>query len=233
MSKMTEQNVILKIDAIQKSFQTASERVDVLTGVNLEIKAGQKIAIVGHSGAGKSTLLQIAGLLDTPSAGDVYVNGEKTSDLKDFQRTKLRNECIGFVYQQNHLLRDFTALENVMMPSLIAGKADEERALDLLQKVGLEHRVHHYPSEMSGGEQQRCAIARALMNRPEILLADEPTGNLDPATGSSVSKMLDEMISNEGMAMLVVTHNEELAASCDESYHMVDGKLVHADKMEA
>lgn len=219
---------VLRIVDIKKYFHTGEEDIQVLTGVNLTIEAGKKVAIVGQSGAGKSTLLQIAGLLDSQSDGEVILDGQETSKLKDSKRTKLRNEFVGFVYQQNHLLRDFTALENVMMPSMIAGKADEERAKYLLGQVGLGHRMEHFPSGLSGGEQQRCAIARALMNRPKVLLADEPTGNLDPHTADSVSAMLDKIISDEGMSMLVVTHNEELAKACDESYHMVEGKLERA-----
>ena len=222
---------ILEIQGIKKGFHSGSEDIQVLTGVNLKIHEGHKVAIVGQSGAGKSTLLQIAGLLDKASEGEVLLAGEKTSNLPDRKKSDLRNKYIGFVYQQHHLLRDFTALENVMMPAVIAGtnrKEAQTRATYLLEQVGLGHRLDHHPTTLSGGEQQRCAIARALMNKPKVLLADEPTGNLDPHTADEVAALLDKIIMDEGMSMLVVTHNEDLADSCDESWHMLEGKLVQA-----
>lgn len=223
--------IVLELKNLTRSFQTSAEIVGVLTGIDFTLKAGETAAIIGQSGAGKSTLLQIAGLLDKPTSGDVIVDGQTASKLKDKERSKLRGEALGFVYQSHHLLREFTALENVMMPALILGRNESEsreRAEMLLEKVGLAHRVGHHPSELSGGEQQRCAIARALMNKPRVLLADEPTGNLDPHTADEISKVLWETVKEENMAMLVVTHNKELAKSCDTAWKMEDGKLVKA-----
>jgi len=215
----------LILEKINKKFVTPSGDIEILKEVNLTVNPGERVAIVGESGSGKSTLLQITGLLDKATKGEIIINGEKTSQLKDRQKSALRNKYIGFVYQSHHLLREFTALENVVMPSMIAGKGDKQRAKDLLTKVGLKDRMEHYPYALSGGEQQRVAIARALMNSPKILLADEPTGNLDPATAEEVSALLNKIVKEENMAMLVVTHSQHFAEQCDKVLKMQDGVL--------
>ncbi len=198
----------------------------ILQGVNLTIHQGEAVAIVGPSGSGKSTLLHVAGLLDSPDQGRVVLNGQDVGKLRDDARAKLRNQACGFVYQFHHLLREFTALENVILPSTIGGKrAEAPRATALLQAVGLGHRLHHLPSQLSGGEQQRVAIARALMNRPALLLADEPTGNLDPHTAEAVTEVLFNLIAQAGMAALIVTHNPILAARCHRQFTMYEGVL--------
>jgi lipoprotein-releasing system ATP-binding protein len=205
--------------------------VEVLKGASLTIKAGKAVAIVGPSGSGKSTLLHVAGLLDTPDSGTVTLQGKNLAMLNDDARATLRNAACGFVYQFHHLLREFTALENVLMPAAIAGRitdAQKTRAEGLLKTVGLGHRMGHLPSQLSGGEQQRVAIVRALMNKPKLLLADEPTGNLDPHTADEVTDVLFELIAKEGMAALIVTHNPALAARCHHTYTMRDGVLAAA-----
>ncbi len=202
--------------------------VEVLQGASLTINAGEAVAIVGPSGSGKSTLLHVAGLLDTPDSGTVTLNGKNLAMLNDDTRAALRNTSCGFVYQFHHLLREFTALENVLMPASIAGAitpAQRKRAEGLLKTVGLSHRMNHLPSQLSGGEQQRVAIVRALMNAPKLLLADEPTGNLDPHTADEVTDALFALIEQEGMAALIVTHNPLLAARCHRTYTMREGVL--------
>ncbi|MFT7433021.1 MAG: lipoprotein-releasing system ATP-binding protein [Alphaproteobacteria bacterium] len=219
---------ILKAENLHKSFKSNAEDLSILDGVNLEINAGERIAIIGQSGSGKSTFLQIAGLLDTPTSGDVFIEGVSSKNMKDREKTDIRSHTFGFVYQNNHLLREFTALENVLMPAQIQGKLTAEhkkRAEYLLKLVGLEERMSHFPSELSGGEQQRVAIARALMNKPKLLLADEPTGNLDPETATEVAALFDQLVKDEGMALLLVTHNDILAKSMDKIYHMRHGVL--------
>jgi lipoprotein-releasing system ATP-binding protein len=198
----------------------------ILQGVNLTIQTGEAVAIVGPSGSGKSTLLHVAGLLDSPDEGRVVLQGQDVGKLRDDTRASLRNQSCGFVYQFHHLLREFTAVENVVLPSMIEGKrAEVPRATALLQAVGLGHRLHHLPGQLSGGEQQRVAIARALMNRPALLLADEPTGNLDPHTAQEVTELLFRLIAQEGMAALIVTHNPALAARCHRQFTMHEGVL--------
>lgn len=220
---------VLRLNAVKKSYDTQADHLEVLCGVDLQVEAGQRVAVVGQSGSGKSTLLHITGLLDTPSAGAVLMNGEDVSTAKDKHRSQLRAEHLGFVYQEHHLMPDFTALENVMMPQRFNAKFQhsicEERARHLLETVGLKERILHFPNELSGGEKQRVAIARALMSQPKLLLADEPTGNLDPHTAEDVFALFNKLVKEEGMAMLMVTHNHELAASCDRVYEMADGIL--------
>ena len=227
-SQAVSGEAVLSLKGIGRWYGDGEARVEVLRGVDLEIPAGKSVAIVGPSGSGKSTLLHVAGLLDKPDEGEVWVKGLRVNgEGKDDVVARLRNETCGFVYQFHHLLREFTALENVQMPALIGGRgADKERAKDLLTRVGLGHRMEHYPSQMSGGEQQRVAIARALMNRPKLLLADEPTGNLDPHTADEVMEMLFGLIRREGMSALIVTHNMELAAKCDVQLRMEEGRLI-------
>ena len=221
---------LLKIENLHKSFTSGAETLNVLEGVNLTVGKGEQIAIIGQSGSGKSTFLQIAGLLDSPTSGDIYVEGLDASKMSDREKSNVRLEKFGFVYQSHHLLGDFTALENVLIPAKIKGRVspeDKEYALSLLEKVGLLDRQGHFPSQMSGGEQQRVAIARALMNKPMLLLADEPTGNLDPQTATDVSKLLKNLVDAEGLSILMVTHNHEMAKGMDKVFTMEKGVLSH------
>ena len=215
---------------MHKSFTSGSETLNVLDGVNLSINVGEQIAIIGQSGSGKSTFLQIAGLLDSPTSGEIWVEGLNASNMSDSEKSNVRLEKFGFVYQSHHLLGDFTALENVLIPAKIKGRVSKEQkeyAVSLLEKVGLLERQSHYPSQMSGGEQQRIAIARALMNKPKLLLADEPTGNLDPQTAQEVSNLLKTLVESEGLSTLMVTHNHEMAKGMNQVFTMEKGVLSH------
>ncbi|HEX2858721.1 MAG TPA: ABC transporter ATP-binding protein [Alphaproteobacteria bacterium] len=219
---------VLDLKTIRRHYGEGPTRVNVLDGVDLAIKAGEAVAIIGPSGSGKSTLLHVAGLLDTPDSGDVFINGNNAAKLTDDARANLRGQSMGFVYQHHHLLKEFTALENVLMPALIQGKATaaaKARANALLKSVGLEKRTAHYPTQLSGGEQQRVAIARALMNNPQLLLADEPTGNLDPHTAEGVADLLFKLVKTEKLALLMVTHNPALAKRCNRTLQMNEGAL--------
>lgn len=210
---------------IRKSF----EGLEVLKGIDLEIAAGEVVSIVGSSGAGKTTLLQILGTLDVPSNGSLSISGQTLSGLSRSGLADFRNTNIGFVFQFHRLLPEFTALENVMMPGWIGGKNDNEiseRAKQLLEELGLGHRVNHLPSELSGGEQQRVAVARALLNNPSILLADEPSGNLDSENAAKLHDLFFELRDKHGLTVIIVTHNEELAARADRVIRMADGLLV-------
>ena len=225
-----EKETVLELKQICKSFRQGSQKLDVLTGVDLEIKSGEIVALIGPSGSGKSTLLQIAGLLETPSSGGIYLNRQNCSKLGDGLRTLLRRDFLGFVYQYHNLLPDFSAEENVMLPQLIAGrkaKAARERAAWLLERLNLGSRLKHRPAEMSGGEQQRVAIARALANAPKLLLADEPTGNLDPKTSDVVFAELLNIVKETGLSALIATHNMELASAMDRKVRLEDGRLVN------
>ena len=225
-----EKETVLVLKQICKSFRQGSQKLDVLTGVDLEIKSGEIVALIGPSGSGKSTLLQIAGLLETPSSGEIYLNRQNCSKLGDGLRTLLRRDFLGFVYQYHNLLPDFSAEENVMLPQLIAGrkaKAARERAAWLLERLNLGSRLKHRPAEMSGGEQQRVAIARALANAPKLLLADEPTGNLDPKTSDVVFAELLNIVKETGLSALIATHNMELASAMDRKVRLEDGRLVN------
>ncbi|MBF0393619.1 MAG: ABC transporter ATP-binding protein [Alphaproteobacteria bacterium] len=219
----------LVLDKVTRGFVQGGERLEVLTGASLTVRSGEIVALVGPSGAGKSTLLHIAGLLERPDGGAVQIGGEDAGNLSDDHRTRLRREHLGFVYQYHHLLPEFSALENVAVPQMIAGvpraKANE-RALDLLTRLGLAPRATHRPAQLSGGEQQRVAIARALANRPRLLLADEPTGNLDPHTSEKVFDELLRLVRDEGLAALIATHNPELARRMDRMVTLRDGTLV-------
>ena len=224
-----EKETVLELKQICKSFRQGSQKLDVLTGVDLEIKSGEIVALIGPSGSGKSTLLQIAGLLETPSSGEIYLNRQNCSKLGD-GRTLLRRDFLGFVYQYHNLLPDFSAEENVMLPQLIAGrkaKVARERAAWLLERLNLGSRLKHRPAEMSGGEQQRVAIARALANAPKLLLADEPTGNLDPKTSDVVFAELLNIVKETGLSALIATHNMELASAMDRKVRLEDGRLVN------
>lgn len=221
---------VLKIEDLHKTFNSGDTSLHILHGINLEICTGEKVAIIGQSGSGKSTFLQIVGLLDTATKGEIYVNGAKVSSMRDSEKSENRLNLFGFVYQSHHLLSDFTALENVLMPARIQGditEDDKQYAEQLLDKVGLVERLNHFPSQLSGGEQQRVAIARALMNKPKLLLADEPTGNLDPETALEISNLLNELVKEQGLSILLVTHNHELAGDMDKIYVMEKGVLSH------
>ncbi len=219
----------LELNNIARSFHQGEEVIQVLRSIDLKIAPGEIVALVGPSGAGKTTLLQIAGLLELPNGGTVMMNGRNCNDLTDGDRTNLRREFAGFVYQFHYLLQEFSALENVMLPSLIAGKTRAQakaRAQDLLERLGLGHRLHHRPMKLSGGEQQRVAIARAIANEPKILLADEPTGNLDMTTAETVFNEMVKLVRDTGLSALVATHNLDLAAKMDRSVRLIEGKLV-------
>jgi len=219
---------LLEVNSLCKTYTSGSNRVEVLKGIDLTLAAGTTTALVGASGAGKSTLLQILGTLDRPSAGTVFFKGEDIFKKSDSELAMFRNQSIGFVFQFHHLLPEFTALENVMMPCLIAKTPKvEARAVaeELLADVGLAHRLTHRPGELSGGEQQRVAIARALALSPQLLLADEPTGNLDMKTSEGVHALLNDLQQKRGLTMIVVTHNEYLAAAMGRTIRLLDGRL--------
>ena len=219
---------VLELREVKRTFKQGDREIPVLTGAEAELYPGQAIALVGPSGAGKSTLLHIAGLLETPDAGRVLVNGVDCAGLSDGERTRVRRREMGFVYQFHQLLPEFTALENVLMPQLIAGTArrrGEARAKELLVMLGLGHRLEHRPAQLSGGEQQRAAIARALANAPKLLLADEPTGNLDPHTSAHVFHELLELIRHSGVAALIATHNLALAKRMHRVLVLDGGRL--------
>lgn len=223
---------VLELKNIQRHFGKGETITEVLKGIDLKINAGEIVALVGPSGSGKSTLLQIAGLLDTPSGGTIFVAGENASKASDKKRTSLRQNYMGFVYQAHLLLPDFSALENVMMPMLLAGVKEseaKERATKLLDMVGLSHRLTHRSGQLSGGEQQRVAIARSLANNPKLLLADEPTGNLDPKTAETVFQMLLDVVRQTGLSALIATHNPELATRMDRRITVEDGILKELD----
>jgi lipoprotein-releasing system ATP-binding protein len=220
---------VLKLERIERRY---GELV-VLLPSDLELRRGETAAVLGPSGSGKSSLLHIAGLLEAPSGGEVYIGGVATSTMSDAQRTRLRRDTLGFVYQFHHLLPEFTALGNVALPRLIAGKSKadaEKEAARLLTALGLGERLHHQPGQLSGGEQQRTAMARALANRPKILLADEPTGNLDPKTADKVFAELLELVRSEGLCTLIATHDSRLASRMDRILVIEDQRLRAATK---
>ena len=219
---------VLVLRDLVRSYPQAEGELEVLKGVSLSLEAGEIVALVGPSGAGKSTLLHAAGLLERTQSGDVLLDGASCVSMSERQRTMLRRERVGFVYQFHHLLPEFTALENVMMPRRLAGAsvaAARERAEVLLRELGLGERLDHVPGKLSGGEQQRVAIARALANGPGLLLADEPTGNLDQGTADTVFDELLSLARNNGLAALIATHNAELAGRMDRTLRLVDGRI--------
>jgi lipoprotein-releasing system ATP-binding protein len=217
------------LHGICRQFRQGDSTLDVLRGAELAVWAGQSVALVGPSGAGKSTLLQIAGLLEHPDAGEVYIDAAATTHLSDVARTRIRRTEIGFVYQFHHLLPEFSALENVVLPQMIRGLSRREaaaRASELLSYLGLKDRLTHRPAELSGGEQQRVAIARAVANAPRILLADEPTGNLDVHTADHVFGTLNQLVRASGLATIIATHNMDIAAQMDRRVTIRDGQVV-------
>jgi len=219
---------VLELRNVARIFPQGEGVLEVFKDVSLKVMPGEIVALVGQSGAGKSSLLHIAGLLEAPSSGEILINGRPCAGLDDAQRTQIRREDLGFVYQFHHLLPEFTALENVMMPLRIAGHPRleaEGEAARLLTLVGLDERMTHRPGQLSGGEQQRVAIARALANKPKLLLADEPTGNLDPRTSGRVFDALIALVRGEGLAALIATHNPALAAAMDRTLTMGEGRL--------
>lgn len=220
---------VLALSAVERTYRQGDSALHVLRGIDLELQPGEIVGLVGPSGAGKSTLLHIAGLLERPDAGAVFVGGVDTTRMDDGQRTGLRRRKIGFVYQFHHLLPEFTALENVVLPQRISGlkrRESEERAAQLLAFLGLGDRQTHRPGELSGGEQQRVAIARAVANAPRILLADEPTGNLDPDTAEYVFDVLLRLVHGTGLAALIATHNLDFAQRMDRRVTLRDGRLI-------
>ncbi len=220
--------VLLRATGLRKSFGEGNNRVEVLRGVDLTAERGEMAAIVGASGSGKTTLLQILGTLDTPDAGELFFNGQSLLSCSEDDLSRHRNANTGFIFQFHHLLAEFSALENVLLPGRIGRYPERElveRARHLLAQVGLENRLHHRPGELSGGEQQRVALARALVLQPSLLLADEPTGNLDMASGDSVFSLLQDLCRSLGLCVIMVTHNLKLADSMDKKYTLAEGKL--------
>jgi lipoprotein-releasing system ATP-binding protein len=222
-------SALCEIENLHKSYELEGKRIDVLRGVNLAVHAGEMLSLIGSSGVGKSTFLHVMGTLDAPTEGSIRFDGREVTSMSEAEMARFRNRTIGFVFQFHYLLPEFTALENVMMPALIQRLAHDEaegRARELLLSVGLLDRERHKPGELSGGEQQRVALARALVLHPRLLLADEPTGNLDPATGDGIHQVLRDLNARLGIAAVVVTHNEKLAASLPRRLRLVEGRVV-------
>ena len=219
---------VLSLSGIRRTYATGEGELEVLKGVDLEVFPGEVVGLIGPSGSGKSSLLHAAGLLERPTEGTITVGGRECSRLNDRERTRIRLGSIGFVYQFHHLLAEFSALDNVALPQMMAGvprAAARDRAAALLGELGLAERVHHQPGQLSGGEQQRVAVARALANQPRIVLADEPTGNLDPANSSAVFQSLHDLARATGVALVIATHNMELAGFMDRVFALRDGHL--------
>jgi lipoprotein-releasing system ATP-binding protein len=226
---MSDNEPALRLENVERHYQQGEATLTILRGTNLVVFPGESVALMAPSGTGKSTLLHIAGLLEHPDVGEVFVNGAACAGLSDGERTAIRRTQIGFVYQFHHLLPEFSAVENVMMPQMIRGLARREanrRASELLTYLGLGERLTHRPAELSGGEQQRVAIARAVANAPRILLADEPTGNLDPRTADHVFATLSQLVHASGFAAVIATHNQELAGRMDRRVTLRDGQVV-------
>ena len=236
MSKAVESGLVIQAEALAKTYAEGKMHTPVFDGLELAVHAGETVAIVGASGAGKSTLLHLLGGLDTPTSGEVYVTGQKMSALSDGARGQLRNRALGFIYQFHHLLPEFTALENVMMPVLLGG-ADvaiaTQRAKALLGQVGLGHRIEHKPGELSGGERQRAAVARALVNQPACVLGDEPTGNLDEKTAATVFELMLELNRAQKTSLVLVTHDRRLASRLDRVLELHEGRLRELATSEA
>ncbi len=229
---MNDENLILEIRNLEKTYVTEGEKLSVLKGLDLFMKEGQRVSIIGESGNGKSTLLNIAGGIDTATAGFVRAGKYILTDLSEDELTEFRSEFTGLIFQFHYLLKDFTALENIFLPAFMAGvskKEAMERAEKLIDDVGLSSRKNHLPSQLSGGERQRIAVARSLVNEPRLILADEPTGNLDPANAEMIGDLLFSMAGSYGKSLLLVTHDMNLASKAEVCYRMKDGKLVLQD----
>jgi lipoprotein-releasing system ATP-binding protein len=225
---------LLRADRLYKTYRKNAIKVEVLRGLSLEVQAGEFLSVVGASGSGKSTMLHLLGTLDRPDAGAIYLDGERIDDLPAERRDSLRNRTFGFIFQFYHLLPELSALENVLVPQMIAhsvlgwlgsGRGLRKRAAELLDRVGLGQRLRHKPSELSGGEMQRAAIARALVNQPRILLADEPTGNLDAETGGEIVRLLRDLNRHDGVTIIMVTHNLDIIAETDRVVRLVEGRV--------
>ncbi|MEQ1753145.1 MAG: ABC transporter ATP-binding protein [Micropepsaceae bacterium] len=227
---------VLLLHGVTRTFGTPPDTLEIFRNINAQIMPGEIVALVGPSGSGKSSLLHICGLLEAPTSGSVVIAGRDCSKLDEAERTRIRRDILGFVYQFHHLLPEFSALENVMMPQLIGGRKSKEAeglAMRLLNMVGLSQRATHRPARLSGGEQQRVAIARALANQPRLILADEPTGNLDPRTADMVFGVFVEMCRARGVSALIATHNLQMAVKMDRTWLLHDGKLIDAGKLKA
>ena len=224
---MTERQVLIQAVDLKKSYPVTKEsRLEVLKGINLEIYKEEIVTIVGKSGAGKSTLLHLLGTLDNPDSGKIFIDGDDVFAKKEKQIAEFRSRFIGFIFQFHHLLPEFTAIENVLIPSMISGSPDRKKAEEILCEVGLKDRMEHKPSELSGGEAQRVAIARALINSPKLVLADEPTGNLDTENANSIIELIFDLRKKYKQTFVIVTHNEEFADKCDRIINLNDGKVV-------
>jgi len=229
---MNDKQPAIYLQAVERRYHQGESTLEILNQTDFAVWSGQSVALIGPSGAGKSTLLHVAGLLEHPDGGEVFIEGVPTSTLSDAERTRIRRNEIGFVYQFHHLLGEFSALENVELPQMIRGLSRNEakrRATELLSYLGLKDRLHHRPAELSGGEQQRVAIARAVANAPRILLADEPTGNLDPRTSDHVFGTLAQLVRASGLAAIVATHNMDLARRMDRRVTLQDGQVVEME----
>jgi len=231
---MNDSVPLLAVQGLHKAYRKHKLVVPVLNGVDLEVQAGEFLCVLGASGSGKSTLLHLLGTLDAPDSGSVWLEGQRIDNAPSGQRDRLRNATFGFIFQFYHLLPELTALENVLIPAMIErslwswcwqGRTLRQRATQLLERVGLGHRLHHQPCELSGGEMQRVAIARALMNQPRVLLADEPTGNLDEEKGEEIVRLLRDLNAQEGLTMIMVTHNRDLVAPTDRVVRLVKGRV--------
>lgn len=219
---------VLSLKNVEKRFPQGKEEFNILDGIHLDIEKSEIVALVGPSGSGKTTLLQICGLLDSPSSGDVVINGEDCSKISDAQATRVRRDNLGFIYQFHHLLPEFTAKENIIIPQLIRGKDKKSATLaaqQILEEIGIGGRLNNIPAELSGGEQQRVAIARALINKPNLILADEPTGNLDPSNSDKIFNMLLNEVRNRKVSSIIVTHNLEIAKKTDRILTIKNGKI--------
>ncbi len=226
LSKISRKDIVMSVRDVKKTFIEGGQPLKILHGGGFDLYRGEIVALVGQSGSGKTTLLQCVGLLDKPTGGDIFINGHPVDKISEETRTMLRRKKIGFVYQKHNLLSDFTAIENVVLPMMANGVNEDvanSRAMKLLRATNVAHRAHHFPAEMSGGEQQRVAIARAIANNPEILLADEPTGSLDPQNALTVFDLLLDLVRKNKMSMLFVTHDENLAKKADRIITIKNG----------
>ncbi|MEC8315939.1 MAG: ABC transporter ATP-binding protein [Pseudomonadota bacterium] len=226
---INQSDVVLSLENISRVYLQGDNKINVLDRINLDMRRGEIISLVGNSGSGKSSMLHIAGLLEKPNSGEIFINNVKCSKMTDFDRTITRRVSIGFIYQFHHLLSDFTAIDNVAIPMLLSGlekTSAKSRAKDLLDNLGLQDRINHLPSQLSGGEQQRVSICRALANNPDILLADEPTGNLDSKTSEVVFEQFISLARKNNTSVLLATHNTKLSEKSDRIINIIDGKLV-------